>query len=478
MPITTDKPSLRRLQYAALPYRQRQDGEVQIRLITSRETRRWVVPKGWPIKGLTPPQTAAREAYEEAGLMGTMSHAAAGLYSYEKRLSPTRSVPCDVMVFPMKVKRYVKKWPERLERVGFWFSADSAAAAVQEEGLAQIILQFAAVLTARHAAKVAAQEEERATHAAAKLKAAKPKAAAKGKAAAEIEPAAPLAEHAAGKPAGKKADTKKADTKKAETKKAEAKKVEAKKAEPEKAETKKADAKKAEAKVSPKKAAGKKAPTKKAAAENAPSPTMRLASPMAGKGSSSDEEGGAGPSGAVGGISGKAIANTSPAKISPAKTSPAKTSPSKKPTPGKSPSKKQPAKTRNGQAPGSGTSGAGSERMAAIGAGAGFALVPVRASLAAADGAMPAVLKKAERKKAIAKKAEPKKSEPKKSEPKKADLKKASAKATAEEKLGKKADIKKAGTKKAGRKPGAVEATGAVSTDNPARRSQRLASDL
>ncbi|OYY79758.1 MAG: hypothetical protein B7Y61_17325, partial [Rhizobiales bacterium 35-66-30] len=95
MPITSDKPSLRRLQYAALPYRQRQDGEVQIRLITSRETRRWVMPKGWPIKGLTPPQTAAREAYEEAGLIGAMSPAAAGIYSYEKRLSPTRSVPCD-----------------------------------------------------------------------------------------------------------------------------------------------------------------------------------------------------------------------------------------------------------------------------------------------------------------------------------------------------------------------------------------------
>ncbi len=140
----------RRVQYAALPYRQRQDGEIQIRLITSRETRRWVIPKGWPMKGLSPSKAAAREAYEEAGLLGTISSEPLGLYSYDKRLT-LRSVPCDVMVFPLKVKRYVKKWPERSERVGFWFSVESAAAAVQEEDLCAIILAFGDMMATRFA---------------------------------------------------------------------------------------------------------------------------------------------------------------------------------------------------------------------------------------------------------------------------------------------------------------------------------------
>ncbi|MEP9378547.1 NUDIX hydrolase [Aquabacter sp. CN5-332] len=149
----TDPSHPRRVQYAALPYRQRQDGEVQVRLVTSRETRRWVIPKGWPMKGVPPHKAAAREAFEEAGLMGVTSRTALGLYTYEKRLSATRSVTCDVMVFPMKVKRYLKKWPERSQRIGFWFTIESAAAAVQEEGLRELILRFGEVLAARFAAK-------------------------------------------------------------------------------------------------------------------------------------------------------------------------------------------------------------------------------------------------------------------------------------------------------------------------------------
>lgn len=149
----------RRVQYAALPYRQRQDGEIQIRLITSRETRRWVIPKGWPMKGLSPGKAAAREAYEEAGLLGTISSEPLGLYSYDKRLT-LQTVPCDVMVFPLKVKRYVKKWPERSERFGFWFSVESAAAAVQEEDLRRIILAFGDLMATRFAEKRSRQPAE------------------------------------------------------------------------------------------------------------------------------------------------------------------------------------------------------------------------------------------------------------------------------------------------------------------------------
>jgi 8-oxo-dGTP pyrophosphatase MutT (NUDIX family) len=433
MPITTDKPSLRRLQYAALPYRQRQDGEVQIRLITSRETRRWVVPKGWPIKGLTPPQTAAREAYEEAGLIGAMSPAAAGLYSYEKRLSPTRSVPCDVMVFPMKVKRYVKKWPERLERVGFWFSAESAAVAVQEEGLAQIILQFAAALTARHAAKLAAREEERAAEAAAKLKAAaKPKAAGKGKAPAEIA-AAPLADGAA------------------------------EKAEPEKAEPKKAE---------PKKADVKKADVKKAKAKNAGPETVSVPPSAAAKGPFSDEAGGAGPGGAAGGgPAGKAGTDTARAKKSPNKRSPEK-----------SPAQKQPAKARDGKAgnvqahekaPDTGPLNAAPERPAAIAGTVGPDWIALAsAALPESDSAKPTLPKMAPAKVVPARAAADETGDSKKLLGKKAGTKKAG---------GKKAGGKKAEAKKAGGKSGTAAASGgagAAGAGTPARPSDAMTSNL
>ncbi|MFS8041271.1 MULTISPECIES: NUDIX hydrolase [Xanthobacter] len=147
------------MQYAALPYRVRRDGEVQIRLITSRETRRWVIPKGWPMKGLSPPKTAAREAYEEAGLVGVVSREPLGLYTYEKRLG-TRSVLCDVLVFPLKVKRLLEKWPERFQRYGFWFSIDSAAAAVQEEDLSELIRSFGEIMARRWAAKQLEAEQK------------------------------------------------------------------------------------------------------------------------------------------------------------------------------------------------------------------------------------------------------------------------------------------------------------------------------
>jgi 8-oxo-dGTP pyrophosphatase MutT (NUDIX family) len=57
----------RRVQYGALPYRLTARSRPQFMLVTSRETRRWIIPKGWPKKGKLPHHSAAREAFEEAG---------------------------------------------------------------------------------------------------------------------------------------------------------------------------------------------------------------------------------------------------------------------------------------------------------------------------------------------------------------------------------------------------------------------------
>lgn len=128
-----------RRQVAVLPVRPGPGGAVQVMLITSRETRRWVVPKGWPMKGLKNYEAAAREAYEEAGLIGRVGRRALGSYFYNKRLKSRDTVLCQVQVFRLEVRKQLKTWPEQHERECRWFSVQEAAEAVTEAGLAALI---------------------------------------------------------------------------------------------------------------------------------------------------------------------------------------------------------------------------------------------------------------------------------------------------------------------------------------------------
>jgi len=131
-----------RTQYAALPYRIGDDGAIEVMLVTSRETRRWIVPKGWPIKGLKPHETAAREAFEEAGVVGRVNKRPIASFQYEKRLKDGATVTCDVELFPFHVEQQRKRWPEQDERDGRWFSLEDAAAAVAEAELSEAIRRF------------------------------------------------------------------------------------------------------------------------------------------------------------------------------------------------------------------------------------------------------------------------------------------------------------------------------------------------
>jgi 8-oxo-dGTP pyrophosphatase MutT (NUDIX family) len=130
------------LQYAALPYRL---GEhLEILLITSRQTGRWILPKGWPIRGKKPHVCAAQEAIEEAGVKGRIGKSAVGSYHYLKRLPNDAAIPCSVQVFPLMVQRQSKRWPEQGQRSFGWFDAADAAALVEEEELGDLIEAFAA----------------------------------------------------------------------------------------------------------------------------------------------------------------------------------------------------------------------------------------------------------------------------------------------------------------------------------------------
>lgn len=135
-----------RVQYGALPYR-RVDA-VEIMLVSSRETKRWIIPKGWPMKGRKPHEAAAREAYEEAGIEGRSDRKACGEYPYGKRMPGGAVVPCRVVVFPLAVEREHLRWPEMYERTTRWFSPEEAAAAVDEPELADLIRAFAGKLDA------------------------------------------------------------------------------------------------------------------------------------------------------------------------------------------------------------------------------------------------------------------------------------------------------------------------------------------
>jgi 8-oxo-dGTP pyrophosphatase MutT (NUDIX family) len=129
-----------RLQFGALPYREANG--VEVLLVTSRETRRWVIPKGWPMTDRTDVEAAAQEAFEEAGVTCRAGDPALGAFRYLKRLKGGDAVECEVMVFPMPVSEEHDEWPEKHQRERRWFAIPDAAGAVDEEDLKGIILQF------------------------------------------------------------------------------------------------------------------------------------------------------------------------------------------------------------------------------------------------------------------------------------------------------------------------------------------------
>lgn len=137
-----------RMQYGALCWRQG-DAGIEVLLITSRDTGRWVIPKGWPMPGLAPEAAAAQEAWEEAGVEGAINPLCIGRYGYRKCLSADASVPCAVAVYGMRVEGLAKTFPEVKERRRKWFAVAEAATLVAEPELSVIISHFIPPLQGR-----------------------------------------------------------------------------------------------------------------------------------------------------------------------------------------------------------------------------------------------------------------------------------------------------------------------------------------
>ncbi|MCQ8784060.1 NUDIX hydrolase [Mangrovibrevibacter kandeliae] len=128
----------RKKQFGALVYRE-SDGTVEVLLVTSRESGRWVIPKGWPMKLKLPHRAAAQEAFEEAGVRGRISHRAIGTFDYDKRRRDGSLVPCRVVVYPMAVSDLLEDWPEADQRQRAWFAPADAAERVNEPELAALL---------------------------------------------------------------------------------------------------------------------------------------------------------------------------------------------------------------------------------------------------------------------------------------------------------------------------------------------------
>jgi 8-oxo-dGTP pyrophosphatase MutT (NUDIX family) len=128
-------------QVGALPVRRNADGSLLVLLVTTLQTQRWIIPKGWPWPGQHDHAAAAEEAREEAGVLGEAYTGSIGSYTYEKRRA-SGLVPVRVTVYLLEVREELETWPECEQRQRAWFTPSEAAAAVQEPELRDLLLQL------------------------------------------------------------------------------------------------------------------------------------------------------------------------------------------------------------------------------------------------------------------------------------------------------------------------------------------------
>lgn len=132
-----------RLQYAALCYRRLADGDgIEVLVITSRDSGRWIIPKGWPMKKKEPHEAAEIEAWQEAGVRGKAKKKPIGRYTYLKWLDNGDVAPCTVEVFPVEVTEIDRNFKERGQRTLAWLPPAEAAHRVREVELKSLIVDF------------------------------------------------------------------------------------------------------------------------------------------------------------------------------------------------------------------------------------------------------------------------------------------------------------------------------------------------
>jgi 8-oxo-dGTP pyrophosphatase MutT (NUDIX family) len=127
-----------------LPYRFTPSAALEILLVTTRRSKRWIIPKAGRSRGSGPAKSAAREAFEEAGVIGKVGTNSLGLFNYEKLLEEDGvEVKCEVKVFPLLVKRQSETWPEVEQRLVQWVDPGKAISMIKEPALKKLVATFA-----------------------------------------------------------------------------------------------------------------------------------------------------------------------------------------------------------------------------------------------------------------------------------------------------------------------------------------------
>lgn len=126
-------------QAAALCLRTAPDGRTEVLLVRTLTTKRWILPKGWPEEGLTLAETAAREAWEEAGVRGELEPGPIGSFTYRKIRGNGMVLNCRAQVFVLRVSSIRDDFPESNLRERRWMRPDKAARLVQEPDLRALL---------------------------------------------------------------------------------------------------------------------------------------------------------------------------------------------------------------------------------------------------------------------------------------------------------------------------------------------------
>jgi 8-oxo-dGTP pyrophosphatase MutT (NUDIX family) len=137
----------RPIQTGALPWRVAPKKGFQVLLVTGRRSRRWTIPKGWPINGKSLAEAAEVEAFEEAGVTGKVDPRPLGSFDHTKQHLPSGTLDVSILVHPMCVERQLSKWPEFGQRRRKWFSVKEAVKRVDSEQLGALIVQSAKRMT-------------------------------------------------------------------------------------------------------------------------------------------------------------------------------------------------------------------------------------------------------------------------------------------------------------------------------------------
>lgn len=128
-------------QVGALILRLSLKGDLEVLLVTTRRTGRWIIPKGWPMKGRKDHRAAAIEAFQEAGVVGEISSRKVGHFELTKYIDANKSITCCVDVYPLVVKKLKKRYKERGQRDLTWVPLRKASQMVMDLGLKKIFLR-------------------------------------------------------------------------------------------------------------------------------------------------------------------------------------------------------------------------------------------------------------------------------------------------------------------------------------------------